>query len=188
MSRRERTKAALAILLIVGDVVIAVWLWNRPLDPQEYARQWVYAACNQPWRVKAADVRAIGPAAVPFLIQMLRVQDTAWRRLMVRLQRNPPKWIVAAGGWTIGLWLERKSPEWLRSQFMNTATSREIHDRAANLLNQLGPSAKLAVPDLLRCLDVEKSHSVVAAIGAIGPDAREALPELRLLLTNAIPR
>jgi HEAT repeat protein len=55
------------------------------------------------------------------------------------------------------------------------------------MLQELGPAAKPAVPDLIRILQTEKfnARTAVNAIGAIGPDAAAALPALHSAWTNS---
>jgi HEAT repeat protein len=50
-------------------------------------------------------------------------------------------------------------------------------------LKQIGPAAKDAVPKLIEMLD-EPSAEIADALGAIGPDARAAIPALTRVSTN----
>jgi HEAT repeat protein len=62
--------------------------------------------------------------------------------------------------------------------------------RAAGVLREVGPKARIAIPELIDCLHDEEVHVVVAsahALGSIGPDAREAIPELEKLTSDPNP-
>ena len=62
--------------------------------------------------------------------------------------------------------------------------------RAAGVLREVGPKARIAVPELIDCLHDEEVHVVVVsahALGSIGPDAREAIPDLEKLMNDRNP-
>jgi hypothetical protein len=176
-----RLKAALAfaLLLLVVAAGIAIWLSFDLTDNRQSARRWVYQTCNSSGRVNYEEVRSFGPAAVPFLIQMLQIRDTGMRRVILRLQLNPPKWLAIIGG---GFY--RLSPAWLRKHFHTIRSAWEIHNRAADILSLLGPAAKPALPELIRCFQTEQSLPSLGAIEKMGPDASAALPALRAAPMN----
>jgi HEAT repeat protein len=62
--------------------------------------------------------------------------------------------------------------------------------RAAGVLREAGPNARIAIPELIDCLHDEEFRVAVASAGAlgnIGPDAREAIPELEKLVSDPNP-
>jgi hypothetical protein len=165
--RRRDVKIAAAVLLIAGGFVIGMWLWNDSSGRQAEVRRRVYEACSGPLGVfKSEEVRAIGPDAVPYLIEMLRVQDGPTRRLGVKIGK--------------------KLPARLRQYWPDLPDPEQLHYNAARMLNEFGPTAKPAVPDLIRILETEKITALFAvdAFEAIGPDAAAALPALHAAWTN----
>jgi HEAT repeat protein len=59
----------------------------------------------------------------------------------------------------------------------------------AQVLAEMGPAAKSAVPDLIEALSKDETAQIFAAeaLGSIGPDARTAIEALRKLLENEEP-
>jgi HEAT repeat protein len=67
-------------------------------------------------------------------------------------------------------------------QLMETGTNEWAVSVAEQALEDLGSTDKLYVPHLLRLLGRYPSLSVLTALGRIGPEARDALPRVKLLL------
>jgi hypothetical protein len=158
------TRVAAAVLLMAAGSVIGMWFWHNLFGQRAEVRRRVYLACTRPGKFKPEEARAIGPDAIPFLIEWLQVQDTPTRRLRVKIGK--------------------KLPAWLHKHWPDLPDIEQLHDRAAWMLKELGPAAKPAVPDLIRFLQTEKRFSAVDALEAIGPDAAEALPALHSAWTN----
>jgi HEAT repeat protein len=62
----------------------------------------------------------------------------------------------------------------------------DLEWEAAQVMAEMGPAAKAAVPDLIAALKQDATMQIVAAeaLGRIGPGARPALPTLRRLLEH----
>jgi HEAT repeat protein len=63
--------------------------------------------------------------------------------------------------------------------------------RAAAVFRDLGPKAKVALPELIACLHDDELRIIflsAAALGNIGPDAKDAVPHLLELLKDDRPR
>jgi HEAT repeat protein len=108
-----------------------------------------------------AAVLAMEPAVWDELVSMLAAQDSLWRRGIARL-----------GG------------EWLFPRFSGRSAD-EQHGTATIAFLALGPSARPAVPSLLRLLGKPSARErATEALAAIGIDA---VPALTAALTNANP-
>lgn len=103
-------------------------------------------------------IRAIGTNALPVLFKMIRASDPFWKRGL--------------------LWLDAKQSI-LRLRISTASLTR---CRAVQGYAVLGPAAKDAVNPLIRLLEtepnIETRSDVAAALGAIGPEARSAIPML----------
>jgi len=162
---------SLVLLAVVG---LVVWLTggfnHEPLHKGKPISYWVDRACTYDGTgedgtdatERCREVKTIGPTAVPYLVARLRTSNW-WRS----------KW----------LWLRARLPAWLQQRFPNTRSADEIRYGAARTLSLFRADAKPAVPDLARLLP-RIPHPVIDALGAIGPDAKEALPLLHGALTN----
>ena len=61
--------------------------------------------------------------------------------------------------------------------------------RAAATMREVGPRARVAIPELIECLHDDEFRIVfnaATALGNIGPDAREAVPELIKLQSHPV--
>ena len=105
-------------------------------------------------------IRAIGTNALPVLFKMMRASDPFWKRGL--------------------LWLDARQ-SFLR---LRISTALLTRGRAVQGYNALGPAARDAVSPLIHLLEsepnVEIRSDVAAALGAIGPEARAAIPMLSL--------
>ena len=127
---------------------------------------WVDRACpgldNNETYERRDEVKSIGPVAVPFLADQLRVTDT-WRVRWNSFRKHlPDSW-------------QRRFPE--------QPSAHDIHYGAARTLALFGPDAAPAARELARLLP-ESPYQMGAALTAIGPNARVALPALHAMLTN----
>ena len=129
-------------------------------------KYWVDNACigldsNDRWPFRK-EVGEIGAPAMPYLLRRLRATDTG-RNLWNAFRSHLPE------SWQRGL-PERRD-------------GKEIRYSAARTIAMVGPAAKSAVPDLIRLLP-ENPSVMLGALSAIGPDASNALPAIRLMVTN----
>ena len=172
-SRKQKLLVLLFFLLAMGW--LAIWMSGgfrrEPLHKGRPISYWVDHACTlytNDVLASRIEVQSIGPAAVPYLVDRLRVSE-GWRKAWNSLRARLPKALQAS--------IPEKRP------------ANQIWTGAANTLAMLGPAAKPAVPDLVRLLPAIGSPAI-QALGDIGPDAKEALPALQGLLAShktAIP-
>jgi hypothetical protein len=109
----------------------------------------------------------LGPILVPYFVQELEAyrpnRPDTFYQLQIRL------YLLA--------------PEALRRRWLLPVPPDARCLNAINLLGELGPVAKDAVPRLIPLLDDETmSTSVLKTLGLIGPEARQAIPKLTLML------
>ncbi len=164
----SKTKRIVLTCAVLGILVLAMALWpsNEPLHKGKPISYWVNQACTGNSSTYEDEVEVIGIPAIPYMIAKLRTKDSAWRNAVASARK--------------------KSPRWLRRRLPGFYSAEELHFGAARTLVRLGPKAKAAVPDLIRCLsegDYVVSR-VTYALNSIGPDAKDALPALRLTITN----
>lgn len=109
-------------------------------------------------------VRAIGTKALPVLFEMVQASDPFWKRSL--------------------LWLDARQ-SFLR---LRISTALLTRSRAVQGYTALGPAAKDAVSPLIHLLETEPNieirADVAAALGAIGPEARAAIPVLSKAAQN----
>lgn len=152
------------ILLGVGVVIGLVFIPRAPQHKGKPVSHWVDQACRYGNVKEMEEVKLIGPAAVPHLVDRLRVSK-AWR----------------------GMWLAVRArlPQSLKRHFPDARSAEAIHYGAIATLTKLGAGAKPAVPDLILLLP--ESEAVIDALAATGPEAQTALPALKAALTNQNP-
>ena len=167
----KRVKIVLGILA-VALVGMIVWQTTQPGEPVYQGKPlsgWLKAAATtgtQPACDKADEaVRQAGTNAIPTLLRLLRVKDSAlWVQFMSLVQRKQSIKIefTLAGDW-------------------NKAGSYGFQ--------ALGTNAQSAVQALIRIANQNISpasqESAIAALDFIGPPAKEAVPSLLRWATNA---
>ena len=166
------------IILLAGTglgvlLCLAAALCREPAHKGEPLSYWVDRACQgydsgQAWDFRS-EVKEIGPPAVPLLVKRLRVWD-GWRNLYRSLITYVPS------RWQLYL-----------PDVLSVSAVEEQRYGAARTLAMFGTGAKPAVRDLVRLLPNTQNPArgvIIQALQAIGPDAKRALPSLRLLLTN----
>lgn len=163
----------LAGLGLVTAVCLIAALSREPLHKGQPLSYWVDHACEaydspEAWEFRA-EVRKIGPTALPLLIKRLRASD-GWREAY--------------------RWLRASVPSQCQSYFPDVLSVSAIEEQrygAARTLAMFGGEAKPAVRDLVRLLQKTGDPArgvIIAALRSIGPDAKRSLPALHLLLTN----
>jgi len=166
-----------AVALVVGFLA-----WPEKESPEydgKSLEQWFREACmvrgndlGPSWKLAEA-VKAIGQPAVPFLIRKTRYRDSFISATWGRFTSTFP---------TLA---NRFDPPILREY--------SVRASAYGALEQMGPLAKDAVPDLMKVLRLPantpalEDHLLRAVIvlGAIGPDAESAVPDLIHVATNS---
>ena len=160
----------LGVGVVVGVGIIAgLALGSRPpLHNGKPISYWVDQACRYGNVKEMEEVKQIGPAAVPHLVDRLRVSKTGR-----------------------GMWLAVRArlPQSFKRHFPDGRSAEAIHYGAIATLTKFGAGAKPAVPDLIRLLPESPfiTQQVINALAATGPEAQTALPALKAALTNQTP-
>jgi hypothetical protein len=175
----KRVRIALAVLA-VALVSVTVWQVAQPSEPIYQGKplsSWMkgYMMPDPPTfellepQRQAADkaLRHLGTNAIPTLLRMLRVRDSA---LKVKLMNLAQRQHIIKIGYT-------PAKDW------NLAAQTGFF--------VLGAEAQSAVPALIEIVNqdisFESQYSAVFALGYIGPSAKEAVPMLLQWTTNADP-
>jgi hypothetical protein len=164
----KRAPILIGTLVVVAGLALLVWIPLSGLAPEP-----VYQGrALSDWPVQLTDsdsqaerdqaalaVRLVGTNAIPTLLQMLGSQESPFRT----------KYLAWRRGWyhPLGFHLRRLPNNFARAQAG---------------FDELGPSAALAVPDLIKILDENRSRECLdrtaAVLGNIGPGAKAAVPSL----------
>jgi HEAT repeat protein len=168
----SRAKMVLAVLLLLMGGVIA-WEVLRTREPDYQGRTlsaWLEDA-RMDWDSPKADprtetaLRAMGPRALPALVNLVRVRESLFRKALMELSSRQL---------------------WPRTHIR---PRNETQSMAYFGFMVLGPAAKPAVPALVRCLgDADPEVRCLAAhcLGLIGPEAQDAVPELTAYLRRTL--
>lgn len=159
-------KVGAIVILVFGLVAAALLVANHSMrEPEADGRtlsEWL--ELGHPPRIPRNDVgvtnaiRKMGSAAVPFLLERLRAQDSPLKQ---RLEQSS--------------WSDRLPERWLYATYRS-------HGEAAYGFSILGTQAVSAVPELTKLLlNPATAHNAGFALGQIG---LEALPILKDALTN----
>jgi HEAT repeat protein len=159
---RKRVQIALAVLAVA--LLGVVWQVLRPREPIYHGKvlsSWLadldLESAHSPEKAAQA-VRAIGTNGFPALIKMLCTKDPLWKRGLIAFN-------------------DRQSFIQLRISQADVVRYRAVQGYGA-----LGAAGKGTVPALIQIIDSEPSaevrSDVAAALGAIGPQARAAIPVL----------
>src|SRR5438093_128204 len=139
-------KKPFVALLFVAALSVAtgaaVWLWQTrlPRRASQDVGAWLRQLDSDEYQARAratAEVAALGPRAVPYLVAALQTRDSALELLLLA-------------------WLRELTPLDLR-----LASPALVRQRAATLLGKIGPGARGAVPALVRALN-DKQETVRA--------------------------
>lgn len=161
MGKRVQLVLAVAVLALIG---VVAWQMLRPSEPVYQGKRlsnWLadldLGSGHSPEAATQA-VRAIGTNSFPVLMRMLRAKDPLWKRGLIALSA-------------------RQSLIELQISQADLVRCRAVQGYAA-----LGPAAKETVAALIQVMDseprVEVRMDVAAALGAIGPGAKAAIPVL----------
>ena len=170
---QARAKWRLYIGLILGlGVLVGVWFHqSHPKAPTyqgKYVRTWVmeaYAGTNV-----GAALAAMGPSAVPVLVELLQKQELPWRR-QLRL-------------------LAPKLPARLRQMLVGKAdipTAVKLRCGAARCLGMLGPQAEIAAAQLAQAMRDPEPAVRIDAVSALAQLGKAAVPHLTLALQEKDP-
>jgi len=146
---------------------------SQPLHNGKPVSYWVDEACSRPNQFEAQkEVHRIGAAALPYLIAKLNSRETWVDRLLLAVREKLPT--------PVG----RLIPAPHKGPFDRSC--------AAECLALFGREAKPAVNALAQLVGSKQTNGLdadraIAALGAIGPEARQALPSLRRALKNQTP-
>jgi HEAT repeat protein len=201
------------ILLIAGFSLLLFLVWafifKKPSEPVCDGKSLSYwlveltDADDHLARERAASaIRTIGTNAVPTLLQMLRGQESSFQSELLAFRQgwyNPfelhifgrPYDIQAraeAGFAELGPRGAAAVPELIK--ILEENQSRETTQRAATILGNIGPDAKLAVPALLRAAvstnTVEHFYDF-EALGKIHSSPDIVIPVLARVISNSRP-
>ena len=146
--------------------VAIVWrAWRPSSDPDSVKALGRKAAMCDPKSV--AELKALGPKAVPSLVELLEFQDSHWRRV----------------AWVLAPKLPRRLAQALLSKAGALGAS-EVRAAGAKSLGVLGPQAEAALPNLLRALHDSEPYVAMEAGGALGRIGKPSIPGLTLALTD----
>jgi HEAT repeat protein len=159
----KRVRLALTVLAVAGLGVVA-WRTLRQREPVyqgERLSSWLadldLESTRSPEKALQA-VRAIGTNALPVLMKMVCAEDPLWKRGLIAFNA--------------------------RQSFIQVRISPAslVRYHAVEGYSALGPAAKNAVDALIEVMKsgagVEVRADVASALGAIGPEARQAIPVL----------
>jgi HEAT repeat protein len=199
------------ILPVVALTGLA-WLILHPHEPVYKAHSltfWLKQARQNNWLDPEAEkaIRAMGTNALPTLMEMVKVRNSPLRADLIKMSTNQhlvsipilPQHdihLMAIYGFRqLGATAKAAVP---RLVILINDKDPEVRDCAAICLGRIGPSARDAVPGLVKYLsealrtntgtvqDTYEMESAAFALGEIGGPSRPAIPELTALskLTN----
>ena len=166
---QKRVKIALSVLLVALLAVMA-WQALRPRGPVYQGKllsSWLNEAfwSGGPSAQTTSATRSVGTNAVPTLLGMVKARDGGFKRTLVMLSRRPSRVLF------------------------RLHSAEDYHRMAMWGFEALGPTAKPAVPALIRLLkhdDVEVRSTAAYCLGVIGPSADEAVAALTECLSDAV--
>ena len=169
---KKRWLIVTAVLALGLFLVALIGGWFEPHYTGIRASSYVLQVLDTPSfnpAIATEKLKAMGAQlAVPALVDALECEDSPLR-----------KWQAIAYG---------RAPAWLKKRFPAPRSIRHVRANAITALNAFGADAAPAVPALLRIYsrgDPNYRYPVPNLLGAIGPNAREAVPVLFSALTNS---
>lgn len=202
-----KVRRKLGLFFALGLVVAAAVFWGLHLQPREPVyqgkrlREWIDGTDEgSDEQIKAAQeaVRHIGTNALPALIQMIDSEDSWPKRKVMQLAQKqsflkPPiasgridQWRAVSAFHVLGAEGKPASSGLLKLVERGPDGARYY---ALSALAEVRPDAP-AVPTLVRCLDDHTRPDYVRtraayALGAMGPKAESAIPDLLTALREA---
>jgi HEAT repeat protein len=210
---------SLKIAAAVFAVCVAVWMVRHFYEPSYQGKSlsaWLDQAArdreigqfgmetsgrdSQP----AQAVLAMGPRAIPLLLDWLRAKDTPFRRKLRDFaqkykwipidRRNPDDLNAMAcyGFWVLGPAAKSAVPQVIA---LLDDEEAQVRASAASVLSWIGPGDITALPALEKRLNalcranswsndwLMEASAVLHAVGEMGPAAKSALPQITLLST-----
>lgn len=169
--RRVQLVIAILALSLVGALAWQTLHFGEPRYQGKRLSAWLadldLQSANSPEKALQA-VRAIGTNGFPVLLRMVSARDSFWKRQLLAIN-------------------ERQSVMTMRLSRAGVCRHRAVQGYGA-----LGAAAKGAVASLINVLESEKSTEVrmdlVAALAAIGPEARPAVPVLLKMVNDPNPQ
>ena len=170
------------MIVVVGACVViailAVALWPGEREPEYHGKKlslWLEQARSKPFlgtsETAAMAVRQIGTNGLPWMLKWLGYERPRWKEPALHIYVKLP-----------GKWRSQSTEEWLA----NTGAGKRMVVQDG--FEVLGKDGAPAVPVLVKFLRMHKSQShdqaVIYCLGAIGPGAREAVPDLLMVTTN----
>lgn len=167
MKKRLLVRIGVAIVLVAIGIFWPRWFGDEPSHKGKPIHDWVEMAVEHNIKEDRAEIKKMGPLAVPYLIEKLKTRDTWFRKAQTTLRGYVPRFLR------------------LRMLERDALT---VRFQAAEMLAAVGPAAEPAVPQLIRLVQEKPRNgdgSAVSALGVIGPAAHRALPALhQALLTQ----
>jgi HEAT repeat protein len=196
---RKWVQIVLAVLLLAVAGVIA-WHVLREREPVYQGKPlsvWLTgydSPKNQAaWQQTDEAIRQIGPRAIPTLLQMLRLSDSApWKRTLLdwaykqhfikihHIKAWGQNWRAANALGAMGLDAAGAVPELIH--LYENPISGPSQRYTLMALGKIGPAAKMAIPSLLSTVntstDEEVRASTVFALGGIHTEPERVVPVL----------
>jgi len=183
-------------------VSVAGWWLTRPATYNgKTVRAWAMLVAAPDPNVRAqahAELKRIGPEAVPVLTDMLQEQDPAFRsgawRTAQHLPRSLRYMVLRNVAWTNAVEVRVAAARSLailgpEARTAIPALNQALHDKEVRVqldaAAALGRIGRQSVPVLMQALeenDASIRHAAAYALGEVGPDAQPAVP----LLTKAL--
>lgn len=174
MKQRKFIWIALGLVVVLAGLVVLVWPGKPVVYQGKDVWEWTWQlhSPNPPAREAAATaLREIGPAAVPPLLQKLRTDASALRKLR--------EWLGARVPGAMGRGMTKNLKP------ISFASSRSM---AATGLKALGTNASAAVPALLKAMHDPDSQVMWDAAGALGAVGETAVLGLIPLVEDPLPQ
>ncbi len=165
MNKRRIIASVIVVFVVVAGIALFTFRSREPVYQERPLSAWLedldYGRPS--FRREAVPqaeeaVRQIGTNAVPFLVRMTRCNDSPFRKKMVALCSKQ---------------------SFIKFNFRPPADT--LQWRGALGIYVLGPTGKLAIPELINLLTNQHTWirgRAAMALGKIGPDAKVAVPHL----------
>lgn len=202
LKRYRKYLLALGLITLAASLAL-YWLQREPVYRGRKISEWILDLQSQdPKAAQQAQqvIKALGPAAVPWLAGVLQTHNTPFRRMAVKLSAHLPGRVRSFGGRFFG---SQANP---MSQYQVTRALEQLGTNAAGAVPVLGEHLQgqnellssgaatallnigpASVPALISALD-SSSYYVQAnacrALWQLGTNAAPAAPKLNWVLTN----